>query len=329
MPHEHRSCRNWQTVTSIAMCVIALLLLDSRTAFPKDAGDLLQQYVDGKVLKDELLALVEIASVQRDEVPEGNWKETGTLNLVTIEAIGEGLPARFSVRYKCRTQPAPDAWTWDQASLKKGQRLIGFFNSWNDSWSVRGDGRTNVINNPEQIEPELLAKVQTLFKTPLVVSDLEVQIARFRGLLGVEGADLRDVMHVIVRNRSQRPVAIWDQWNGWGYHTVTLQGSWKDGREIRWTRFGGLSRSQNAPDSIELTPGESYVFDVRLVRTDPKTQSHSWGPVDMKDDYPTVKLRAVFSIKEDEETPKHNVWTGTVVSPIVELRLKREYVNDR
>ncbi len=111
---------------------------------------------------------MEIVSVKQDAKPEGNWERTGTLELKAIESTGKRLPKTFTVRFYKPPEPGPDAWTWDGVRLEKGKRLLGFFSEGEGRWAVRQDGRHNVVNNPENINPALLGKAQKLFKTKLV-----------------------------------------------------------------------------------------------------------------------------------------------------------------
>lgn len=151
-----------------------LALLCAIVALPvivlaRDAGDLIADYLsDPKgAIWNDLLALVEIGSVDVDGTPEDGWSQTGTIHFKTIEAVKGNLPAEFSVRFYKR-QPVVDVWTWDDALLESGKRLIGFF--FFDEYGnlgVRKDGRKNVINNVEQIDRELLLQLQSQFTTPL------------------------------------------------------------------------------------------------------------------------------------------------------------------
>ncbi len=77
------------------------------------------------------------------------------------------ISPEFSVRFYKR-EPVVDVWTWDDAMLESGKRLIGFF--FFDEYGnlgVRKDGRKNVINNVEQIDRDLLLQLQSQFTTPL------------------------------------------------------------------------------------------------------------------------------------------------------------------
>ena len=158
--------------------LIALAILTCGSlALAKNAGDLLKQYLDNpkQTVKEETLAFVEIVSVQTDVPSEKGWKQSGTLTLKTIEAVGGDLPKTFTVRFYKRHAELDDAWTWDDPVLKKGKRLLGFFNKWEETWAVRKDGRSNVINNPEHLEQKLLDRTQILFQKPLLPRKEEVK----------------------------------------------------------------------------------------------------------------------------------------------------------
>ena len=157
---------------SIPLTIPVLLLLASST-MGKNAGDLLSQYLDNpqNAVRNEILGFVEILAVEYDPKPKGDWEQTGTIRLKTIESVGGELPKEFGVEFFKREVNAPDAWTWDFAVLKKGNRLLGFFEHWKTRWAVRQDGKINVINNPKNIEPELLKRTQTLFESDLLASD--------------------------------------------------------------------------------------------------------------------------------------------------------------
>jgi hypothetical protein len=136
----------------------------------KDAGDLLQQYLKGQAsLQKEVLAYAEIVNVKPDKDPKKGWKETGWVTLRIIEVAQKvPLPQNIAVRYLKEQTPGEDAWTWRQVVLKKKARVLVFLHNWDGSaWDVRRDGRTNVINNVENIPKQLLKAAQSRFTTIL------------------------------------------------------------------------------------------------------------------------------------------------------------------
>lgn len=155
------------------LLLFVLLILLPKTLCAKAAGNMLEQYLGDPRLAatHEVLGLVEITPVQIDSVPRGRWDKTGTLTLQTLETVGGPLPRTLLVPFEQRTgyRVYQDEWTWDFVELARGRRLLGFFNHWNGSWVVTADGATGVISNVENIRPATLRRVQTQFRTPLLL----------------------------------------------------------------------------------------------------------------------------------------------------------------
>jgi hypothetical protein len=158
-------------------------------------------------------------------------------------------------------------------------------------------------------------------------SPLQLRIANHRGLIGVgEGDILRDQLFVVVTNVSDAPVRIFDQWNSWGYHNLTFSLE-RDNPDIKreLMRFGGQVWTGNAPDTIELAPGEHYVFAVTFQQGSNRMLTSSWGPLAVQNGaYPWVTIQAHFEIKADVFSEQQKVWTGKISSPPVRLRLSDE-----
>jgi hypothetical protein len=152
---------------------------------------------------------------------------------------------------------------------------------------------------------------------------LEIRIANFRGLIGVGGKYQRHQLHVVVTNVSDEPLRIWDQWNSWGYHNLTLSLKLENGDETELQRFGGRAWSQNAPDSVELGPGEHYVLAVWLMPEDRKARTNSWGPIRIRNgDYPWATLQAHYEIESESFAESKGVWVGRISSKPIRLRMK-------
>jgi hypothetical protein len=157
-------------------------------------------------------------------------------------------------------------------------------------------------------------------ETPLVI-----RIANFRGLVGVGRDYDRHQLYAVVTNVSDQPVRIWDQWNSWGYHNLTLTLDLEGGDQKHLRRFGGENWHGNAADAIELGPGEHYIFAVWLKPDDRRVLSNSWGPIRVRNgDYPWATLTAHYEIRPDGFADKRGVWVGRVSSKPVRLRLKDE-----
>jgi hypothetical protein len=152
----------------------------------------------------------------------------------------------------------------------------------------------------------LLALALTSSVNATEPSQLELRIGKVTGIVEVGEEGLRSKLHVVVRNRSNKPARIFDEWNSWGYHQLTFTAEFKNGRSIELKRRGGQIWHANAPDVIELEPGEMYVYEVRLdsvadslpLGGDP---TNAWGPIRIRrGDSLVVTLRAHYALGDVE-----------------------------
>lgn len=121
--------------------------------------------------------------------------------------------------------------------------------------------------------------------------------------------------HVVLTNTSEKEQRIWEAWNSWGYNNLSLEWTGTDGKAVKVER-GPQEWDKNFPSFLTLKPGEPHIFDV-------------WFPDNWRNipsavkDGEEVTLRAVFAIAADKDSAKAGVWSGTVRSPEVALRLRR------
>ena len=85
---------------------------------------------------------------------------------------------------------------------------------------------------------------------------LQLRITNVGSLIGVSRDDrevLEDQLHVVVMNSSTEEIRIYDQWNSWGYGSLTLSLDFEDTKEKKeLTRFGGLQWTANSRGEICL-----------------------------------------------------------------------------
>ena len=159
----------------------------------------------------------------------------------------------------------------------------------------------------------------------LEVAKLRLSIGRTRTMIGVGNELESHELFVIVQNVSEGPVKIWDQWNSWGYHNITLSLKYEDGKTVELKRFGGMIWHQNAPDTIQLAPDEQYVYLVRLKPKDEGQRTNSWGPIGVRNGgHPTVEMQAHFRIPSDDATKLKDVWVGEISSKPASITLIKE-----
>ena len=123
--------------------------------------------------------------------------------------------------------------------------------------------------------------------------------------------------HVVVTNVSARPVRLWREWCGWGYHALSFQVVDDKGKPFV-VRKKQRAWRKNFPDWTELGPGDPLVLEVDFDESlwqDP--------PLPQQDRSRKVKMRAVYEVTPDGESRAAGVWTGTVTSPENEYTIYR------
>lgn len=118
-----------------------------------------------------------------------------------------------------------------------------------------------------------------------------------------------DHFHVLLKNVSEKPVRLWTDRFSWGYDNLTFEQLHEDGKTTRIVKKH-REWSKNYPDWLELQPGESYVLNVNLF-------SGIWENTPGADPQAKpklVKLRAVYEVREEEESEKLGVWAGKITS---------------
>ncbi len=120
--------------------------------------------------------------------------------------------------------------------------------------------------------------------------------------------------HVVLTNTSGKDLRIWESWNSWGYGNLSFEWTGKDGKAVKVAR-GPRVWDKNYASYLTLTPGEQHVFDV-------------WFPDDWKNIPSTFNfqeeatLRAIYEVAPEASSAKLGVWSGTVRSPEVKVRLQ-------
>jgi hypothetical protein len=116
--------------------------------------------------------------------------------------------------------------------------------------------------------------------------------------------------YVVVTNKSNEPLRLWREWCSWGYYTLSFAVVDAAGKKVIVTK-GSRAWTRNFPDTTTLGPGDHMVFEVTF---DKDTWPNAPMPVEAKSH--TIKMKAIFSIPADDDTKKHEVWTGEVSSPL-------------
>jgi hypothetical protein len=115
--------------------------------------------------------------------------------------------------------------------------------------------------------------------------------------------------HVVVTNVSGEPVRLWKEWCSWGYFNLSFVATAEGGRPVTVVKQP-RGWDKNYPDWEVVPPGGHHVREVTF---DPAT----WPDVPLPEPNRSkpVRMKAVFSIRPDNEAKEHGVWTGQVSSP--------------
>ncbi len=131
-----------------------------------------------------------------------------------------------------------------------------------------------------------------------------------------------DHFHVLLTNRSQEPVRLWQEWCSWGYSCLQFEIVCPDGSR-HMIKKGPASWTRNFPDYVILQPNASVVWDVNFNTN--TWEDLAWLPNDRT---LQVKMRAIYSAaKPDDEISKvtgenhMGVWTGEAKSDFYDFVL--------
>src|SRR5260370_3198036 len=124
------------------------------------------------------------------------------------------------------------------------------------------------------------------FELKVAIPNVEVT-----GRALIYGLPGRDTFYVLLSNKSSIDQRLWESWNSWGYHNLSIE--FTDSSNKTWIAKRGLRAwTMNGPTWFVLAPGETHVFSV--------TVPDEWEDLPKVDDGPvTVTLRAIYEISPD------------------------------
>jgi hypothetical protein len=125
-----------------------------------------------------------------------------------------------------------------------------------------------------------------------------------------------DHFHVVVTNVSDNPAKVWKEWCSWGYYNLSLEARDPEGKVATISKRP-RGWDKNYPDPMEIAPGEHMVINVNF-------EPYTWpkSPLSAKSHKATIRLKAVYEIREDRHSKEMGVWTGRVSSPELEYSFR-------
>ena len=110
--------------------------------------------------------------------------------------------------------------------------------------------------------------------------------------------------HVVLTNASNGPIRLWKEWCSWGYFNLSFESRDSKGKAVVISKKI-RDWDKNFPCPVELAAGEHWVIDVGL-------EPAIWHNSPLSDDSgkATIRLKAVYEIREDKASKEEKVWTG-------------------
>ncbi|EEF57018.1 hypothetical protein [Pedosphaera parvula] len=122
--------------------------------------------------------------------------------------------------------------------------------------------------------------------------------------------------YVVVSNVSDRPQRVYEDWNSWGYFSLSFEVRTAQGKVVKITR-SERDWSKNFASTYTIPAGGHYVLPVQW-------STNEWQNLNLISgaEQQPVRLKAVFEIPE-AETNTYRVWTGRVESVPREVRVNK------
>ena len=163
------------------------------------------------------------------------------------------------------------------------------------------------------IEAEKL-DVRLVSEIPLSIS---IAVPETYGKRVITYWDQKSHFNVVLTNPTDTPVNLWQEGCSWGYDSLTFEITDKNGKP-RVVRKKPIFWCVNRPRFEVLGPQESIVIDVYFSDVEIWT-----GFPRPKNGTEEATMRAIFTNDPDEDTKKHNVWTGRLATKPLKYTFER------
>jgi hypothetical protein len=145
---------------------------------------------------------------------------------------------------------------------------------------------------------------------------VSIAVPQRRGVRAIFVTGEKPHFHVVLRNRSPRPLRLWATECSWGYPALRFEIVDDAGQTTPVVRSPRQFLA-NAPLVDELYAGESIVVDIYFSGGDWKT-----FPLPAAGNILATKMRAIYEVPRDATAREHDVWTGKVESPLESYRFE-------
>ena len=122
--------------------------------------------------------------------------------------------------------------------------------------------------------------------------------------------------YVVLTNLSAKPQAVFEDWNSWGYQTISFEFTTRAGQKIVVSKREA-DFVRNFPSTFLIQPGEHQVFAIRLDKY--------WEakPALPKANEMPINLKAIYQVSPTPEATKAGLWTGRIESHDYNLSLRQ------
>ncbi len=124
-------------------------------------------------------------------------------------------------------------------------------------------------------------------------------------------------LYVVLTNISSQSQVVFEDWNSWGYQSVSFEGQAADGRRFVISRKSHPF-TMNFPSTFIVPAGEHMVYAIAL-----DDEWKAVPSVPIADATPIlVTLKAIYEVKPSPEATKGEVWTGRLESHSYQVKLR-------
>jgi hypothetical protein len=147
---------------------------------------------------------------------------------------------------------------------------------------------------------------------------ITVAIAVTSGPTQLNARDATSHFHVVLQNTSDVPQRLWQEWNSWGYYSLSFELTDVAGKQWIVAKRRDMRWSRNSPTYETIEPGRQLIVDVYF------GDAAQWEGFPLqKGRQPIVQMRAIYEVLESPESKSYGAWVGRVESSPVEVRFAR------
>ena len=143
-------------------------------------------------------------------------------------------------------------------------------------------------------------------KSPFSVAVVPTTQSGERGMITMANKETREFF-VVLTNISTKPQPIFEDWNSWGYQTISFELTTSRGKKVLLSRRQ-QDFTKNGASTFIVQPREHQVFAIRL------GQWWETKPALRKVNDMPITLKVIYEVSPSPEAITLGVWTGRLES---------------